>query len=465
MSLLEFLHRVIALLPALARFAILMALIVIVPRLSRRIRLPELVGLLLSGVVLGPHLLDVFPRQHPVAQFFSELGMLLLMFITGLEINLTLFRQKIFRSVVFGVTTTLIPLLLGALAVRCLGYDLLPAIVVGSILSSHTLLGSTIVAKLGLRRLEPIVVVIGGTMVSDTLSLLVFAVCVPSFAGGFSASRLAVQIIEIIVFVPVVLFGLSRAAVYVLRKVENDEETYFVLMLGILAVTAMLAQLINLPGIVGAFLAGLAVNAAVQDKPAKSKLEFLSNTLFIPAFFVVTGFLIDPLAVARSLAEDSFLAAGIIACAPCRKMDRGRVLRPRLRLHDSRPPNDVVAHPPAGCGDARGRARCLQDVQCRRPAVTRQPNAQWCSYRGAGHVHPRAGADATLRASDAGTGAGSHRDWQYFRVTHDQCADHEGSCRTKRKESWGWRHLNHVKHCKTRLQSRLDFAFLEQSIP
>ncbi len=312
MSLLEFLHRVIALLPALARFAILMALIVIAPRLSRRIRLPGVVGLLLSGVVLGPHLLDVFPRQHPVAQFFSDLGMLLLMFITGLEINLTLFLQKIFRSIVFGVITTLVPLLLGTLAAHCLGYNLLPAIVVGSILSSHTLLGSTIVAKLGLRRLEPIVVVIGGTMVSDTLSLLVFAVCVPSFAGGFSASRLALQVIEIIVFVPVVLFGLSRAGVYVLRKVENDEETYFVLMLGILAVTAMLAQLINLPGIVGAFLAGLAVNAAVQDKPAKSKLEFLSSTLFIPAFFVVTGFLIDPLAVARSLAEDSFLAAGII---------------------------------------------------------------------------------------------------------------------------------------------------------
>jgi Kef-type K+ transport system membrane component KefB len=312
MSLLEFLHRVIALLPTLAKFAVFMGLIVIIPRLSRRIHLPEVVGLLLSGVVLGPHLLDVFPRQHPVAQFFSELGMLLLMFITGLEINLTLFRQKIFRSIVFGVTTTLIPLLLGTLAVHCLGYKLLPAIVVGSILSSHTLLGSTIVAKLGLRRLEPIFVVIGGTMVSDTLSLLVFAVCVPSFAGGFSASRLAFQVIEIIVFVPVVLFGLSRAGVYVLRKVENDEETYFVLMLGILAVTAMLAQLINLPGIVGAFLAGLAVNAAVQDKPAKSKLEFLSNTLFVPAFFVVTGFLIDPLAVARSLTEDSFLAVGII---------------------------------------------------------------------------------------------------------------------------------------------------------
>jgi len=77
-------------------------------------------------------------------------------------------------------------------------------------------------------------------------------------------------------------------------------------------VTALLAQFINLPGIVGTFLAGLAVNAAVKDKPAKSKLEFMGNSLFIPIFFIVTGFLIDPLALARSLTSDFFLAAGII---------------------------------------------------------------------------------------------------------------------------------------------------------
>src|SRR5206468_8202791 len=131
--------------------------------------------------------------------------------------------------------------------------------------------------------------------------------------SGFSASGLAIQVIEIIVFVPLVLFGLSRAGAYVLRKVENDEETYFILMLGILTVTALLAQFINLPGIVGAFLAGLAVNAAVKEKPAKGKLEFLGNTMFIPTFFIVTGFLIDPIALVRSLTEDSFLAGGIMA--------------------------------------------------------------------------------------------------------------------------------------------------------
>ena len=188
MSVVEFLHRVIETPPVLARFATLMAVIVIVPRLSRQVRLPEAVGLLLSGVVLGPHMLDVFPREHPVTQFFGELGMLLLMFFAGLEINLKLFRQKIFRSIAFGVTTTLLPLLLGTLVTLCLGYELLPAVVVGSLLASHTLLGSTIVRKLGVNRLEPVVVVIGATMVSDTLSLLVFGVCVPLFASGFSAA-------------------------------------------------------------------------------------------------------------------------------------------------------------------------------------------------------------------------------------------------------------------------------------
>ena len=108
------------------------------------------------------------------------------------------------------------------------------------------------------------------------------------------------------------MLGLSRGAAYLLKRVEDEEESYFILMLGILAVTALLAQLINLPGIVGTFLAGLAVNAAVKDKPAKTKLEFIGTSLFIPIFFIVTGFLIDPFALARTIGSDFFLAAGII---------------------------------------------------------------------------------------------------------------------------------------------------------
>ncbi len=312
MQILDFLHRAIELLPVLARFAIGMLLLLGIPRLARRVHLPEAVGLLLSGVVLGPHVLAVFPPEHPIVQFFADLGMLFLMFFAGLEIDLMVFRQQIVRSIAFGVVTTFLPLLLGTLVARGLGYGWVPALVVGSLLASHTLLGSTIVAKLGLTRLEPIVVTIGATMLSDTLSLLVFAICVPLYATGFSASGLALQGVEILGFVPLVLFGVSWAGAYLLRKVEDEEETYFILLLAILAVAALLAQVVNLPGIVGAFLAGLAVNAAVKDKPAKTKLEFLGNVLFVPAFFLGTGFLIDPVALARSLMQDTGLAAGLL---------------------------------------------------------------------------------------------------------------------------------------------------------
>lgn len=161
-------------------------------------------------------------------------------------------------------------------------------------------------------RLEPITITVGATVLSDTLSLIVFAICVPVYKSGFSVSGLAIQLLEIAIFFPVILIGLSRLGAYFLRRVENEEDAYFVLMLAILAIAALIAQVINLPGIVGAFLAGLAVNAAVRDKPAKATLEFFGNSFFIPIFFIVTGFLINPIAFLHTLTGNSGLTAGVV---------------------------------------------------------------------------------------------------------------------------------------------------------
>jgi Kef-type K+ transport system membrane component KefB len=289
-----------------------MVIIVGIPALSRRIRIPGVVGLLLSGVVIGPHVLGLFTEHHPVVDFLAELGKLLLMFSAGMEINLALFRQAQRRSMIFGLLTTLLPLLLGTIVGLWSGYQFVSAVVLGSLLASHTLLAMSIILRLGATRLEPIVITVGATVMSDTLSLIVFAICASTCHSGFSVSTLAIQIIEIAIFVPLILVGLSRLGAYLLKKVEADENAYFVVMLGIMGVAAVLAQSINLPGIVGAFLAGLAVNAAAQEKPAKGKLEFFGNSLFIPIFFIATGFLIDPVVFFRSIAQHFVLTAGII---------------------------------------------------------------------------------------------------------------------------------------------------------
>jgi Kef-type K+ transport system membrane component KefB len=192
------------------------------------------------------------------------------------------------------------------------GYGLITATVVGSLLASHTLLGAPIVARLGANRLEPVVITVGATVLSDTLSLIVFAICVSTYERDFSVSGLVVQLMEIAVFVPLILFGLSRVGAYTLKKVENDAEAYFVLMFGIMAVAGVLAHAVSLPDIVAAFLAGLAINAAVEHKQAKEKLEFFGHAFFIPIFFAVTGFLIDPTAFPGSILGNFTLVAAII---------------------------------------------------------------------------------------------------------------------------------------------------------
>jgi Kef-type K+ transport system membrane component KefB len=254
----------------------------------------------------------VIGTNRPIADFFADLGKLLLMFCAGLEIDLALFRRARNRVMSFGLLTTGLPLLLGTAVGFLFGFPPVTAVVLGSLLASHTLLGAPVVARLGATRLEPVAVTFGATIVSDTLSLVVFAICVSTFQRGFSLPELAVQLIEIAIFVPLILVGLSRLGAHLLRKVADDENAYFILMLAVMTVAAALAALINLPGIVGAFLAGLAVNAAVHDKPAKEKLKFFGDSLFIPIFFVVTGFLIDPREFYQSITDNLGLTSAVI---------------------------------------------------------------------------------------------------------------------------------------------------------
>jgi Kef-type K+ transport system membrane component KefB len=299
-------------LPNLAKFAIVMAIIAVAPAIARRIRIPELVVLLAFGVVLGPHILDVAPVNHPIVQFFGDLGRLLLMFAVGLEIDLKLFRKVQTRSIIFGLITTIVPQVLGTAYGLAFGYAIIPAIVIGSLLASHTLLALPIITRLGALKLEPVVVAIGATMVSDVLSLIIFGICVSTYTTGFSPSGLAVQIVEVAIFVPLILIGVSRVGGWILNKLRNNEAGYFVTMLCIMALSGLIADLINLPDIVGAFLAGWAVNAAATDHPAKEKLDFIGRAFFIPIFFIVIGFLIDPFAVGQTIFNNFWLVAGIV---------------------------------------------------------------------------------------------------------------------------------------------------------
>lgn len=299
-------------LPLMARFAIALAVILTLPPLCQRLRLPAVVGFLLAGVLFGPSGLHVAPKNSEVAHFFSEVGKLLLMFFAGLEIELTQFQRVRHRSLTYGIASFATPLVCGAAVGRIFGYGWLSAFLIGSVFASHTLLGYPIVQRMKLVRNEAVTVTIGATIFTDVAALLVVAICIPIHMAGFSTTAFLTQVLELAIYVPVVLLGLSGVAHFLIGKLRHSTEGQFLVMLLIVAVAAIGAEAIRLEGIIGAFLAGLAVNRAVQHSPAKEQLEFLGNTLFIPVFFITIGFLIDVEVFLKTIVQNLGLVCAIV---------------------------------------------------------------------------------------------------------------------------------------------------------
>jgi Kef-type K+ transport system membrane component KefB len=275
--------------------------------------MPPAVGLLLAGVALGPNGLGTFPEEAPVAHFFADIGKLLLMFFAGLEIDLSQFRRTGARSLVFGFLTFSIPLVVGAGVAMLAGYGWLAAVLIGSLMASHTLISFPIVQRMKLVTDEAVAVTIGGTVFTDFAALLVLAVCLPIHGSGFSASVFAVQIGEMMAYVLVVLVGLSALAGWLIKRMGDSKERQVTLVLLIVALAGFGAEAIHLEAIIGAFLAGLAVNRALMSHgEAKEQLEFLGKTLFIPMFFVSIGFIVDVRVFFQTLVSTTGLVVGIV---------------------------------------------------------------------------------------------------------------------------------------------------------
>ncbi len=299
-------------LPLLAKFAVVMLLILLLPRIAERARLPGVVGFLLAGLLLGPHGFQLINEDGPVIGFFSAVGKLLLMFFVGFEIDLVQFQRAKYKSMLFGVLTFTIPLLTGFSIAHLLGYGINASILIGSLIASHTLLGFPIIKRLGLVIHESVVVTIGATLFTDISAMLVLAICLPIHETGFSLRFLLSEIVELAIFVPLVIFGLGWIARVLFTIFGDSKVARLTIIFPLIAIAAQGAHWINLEDIIGAFLAGIALKRIVGQFESDEHLEVVSQTFFIPAFFVTTGFLIDIKAFGITIVNYPLLAVGFL---------------------------------------------------------------------------------------------------------------------------------------------------------
>ena len=291
-------------------FALAMIVFLVAPIVLERYKLPGIVGIILIGAAIGPNGLGILDRDATII-LLGEVGLVYLMFIAGLEINLNQFIAYRNRSIVFGVVSFAIPQAVGTvLAMAILDLTLAGALLFGAIFSSHTLLAYPIVNRLGITRNEAVTVAIGGTILTDTLALLVLAVGVAA-VGGVLDGLFWVQLgVGLTAFFIGIWLLVPRVARWFFRAIDQESYFDFVFVMAVLFVCAYLAELVGVKHIIGAFLAGLALNRLIpQTGPLMNRIEFVGNALFIPFFLLSVGMLVNVWVVFDGI--ETLLIAGL----------------------------------------------------------------------------------------------------------------------------------------------------------
>ena len=275
------------------KFLLILLTILLAPLLLNRIRVPQLLGLIVAGAVIGPHGFNLMERDSGII-LSGTAGLLYIMFLAGLEIDLADFKKNSGKSAVFGLYTFLIPMALGTAAgVYVLGFAWPTSVLLASMFASHTLIAYPMISRMGVSKNRAVNITVGGTVITDTLALLVLAVIVGMATGEVGMDFWVRLTVSILVFGLVVLFGFPIIGRWFLKRFD-DGVTQYVFVLVMVFLGAVLAELAGIEPIIGAFLAGLALNRLIPlTSPLMNRIEFVGNAIFIPFFLIGVGMLID----------------------------------------------------------------------------------------------------------------------------------------------------------------------------
>lgn len=275
------------------KFLLILVIILAAPLLLNRFKIPHLLGLIIAGAIIGPNGLNLVLRDSSII-LSGTAGLLYIMFLAGLEIDMGDFKKNSGRSLVFGCYTFIIPMALGIVTgVYVLNFSLNTSILLASMFASHTLIAYPIISKLGVAKDKAVSITIGGTMITDTLALLVLTAIV-GIATGQTGDHFWTRLsLSVVIFAATVIVLFPLIARWFFKRVQDSISQYiFVLVMVFLG--AYLAQIAGLEAIIGSFLAGLALNRLIpHSSPLMHRIEFIGNSIFIPFFLIGVGMLID----------------------------------------------------------------------------------------------------------------------------------------------------------------------------
>lgn len=275
------------------KFLVILVIILFAPILLNKIKIPHILGLIIAGAVIGPNGINLLTRDSSII-LSGTAGLLYIMFLAGLEIDLAEFKKNSFKSLLFGMYTFLIPMTLGTLVgIYVLKFSVPTSVLLASMFASHTLIAYPILSKLEVTKNRAVNIAVGGTMITDTLALLVLAVIVGMSKGEVNAEFWTRLSVSLVVFALIVMLVFPIIARWFFKRYD-DNVTQYIFVLVMVFLGAVLAELAGVEAIIGAFLSGLALNRLIPStSPLMNRIEFVGNAVFIPFFLIGVGMLVD----------------------------------------------------------------------------------------------------------------------------------------------------------------------------
>lgn len=291
-------------------FGLAVLIFLFFPVLMGKLRIPAIIGPIVAGIIVGPHGLGILARDSTI-ELLGTVGLLFIMFIAGLELDFDGFKKYRNRSIFFGLLSFGIPFILGIMVGLLLGLNVLSAILFGTILSSHTLLGFPAVSRLGVTKNKAVTTVLGGTLITDTLAMLVLAVVTGASEGNLTFGFWVYLIIAMTLFAAGILIITPYLTKWFFKRSNNEGTLEFNFVMAVLFVAGAISLFVGLEPIIGAFLAGLALNRYIYDHgPLMNRITFTANALFIPFFLLSVGMMMDLSALVSS--PDALLVTVLI---------------------------------------------------------------------------------------------------------------------------------------------------------
>ena len=262
-------------------FFMVLGIILLAPILLRRLRIPHIIGLILAGMLVGEHGFNLLSRDSSF-ELFGQVGIYYIMFLAALELDMGSVAQYGRSGLKFGILTFLIPFVLGWCSCRyILHYETLTSILMACIFASHTLVSYPTVSRYGLSKNSAVVISVVATAFTTFAALLIVAFVERTQTTGSSLLTWMLFPVKCLLYVTFVLLVFPRLGRWFLRRYD-DEVMQYIFIMALVFLSAALAKLSGLEGLLGAFLAGLVINRLIpRTSPLMSHLEFVGNALFI----------------------------------------------------------------------------------------------------------------------------------------------------------------------------------------